>query len=254
MRVLGFDTATSACSAALWQDGDIIARRFEAMAKGHAEHLMGMIEAVMDEAAVGYPDLDLVAVTTGPGGFTGMRIGLAAARGLALAADVACLGVSTLAAVAHGIGKAERENTGQENGTVLVAIESKRADVYVQAFDAGLEPLGDAGAVLPEDLAEGLADGSLADGSLAENLSPVLKEKSGRVLVAGDGAERAMEGLKAAGIQAVLSHAAPMPDAAVVAALAARQWTPGTIPDRPRPLYLRPPDAKAPKDGGRLRP
>ncbi len=239
MHILGFDSATSACSAALWQDGHITARRFETMAKGHSEHLMGMIGEVMKDAGADYPDLDLIAVTTGPGGFTGIRIGLAAARGLAFAADLPCLGVTTLDAIAHGV-----EETEREGGAVLVAIESKRADIYAQVFGPRLEPLGEARAVLPEDLAEMLA---------------TKPEKSGRVLVAGDGAERAIEGLKAGGLsagglKAVLSQAPQLPDAAIVAALAANRWTPETAPDRPRPLYLRPPDAKAPKNGGRLRP
>ncbi len=234
MQILGFDTATSACSAALWRDGHITARRFETMAKGHSEHLMGMIEGVMKDAGAEYPDLDLIAVTTGPGGFTGIRIGLAAARGLSLAAEVPCLGVTTLDAVAHGVGETEREG-----GAVLVAIESKRAEIYAQVFGPHLDPLGEARAVLPEDLAE----------------MPGLKPgKKGRILVAGDGASRAAEGLRAGGLKAVLSQAPGAPDAAVVAALAADRWTPETALGRPRPLYLRPPDAKAPKDGGRLRP
>ena len=224
----------SACSAALWQDGRITARRFETMAKGQSEHLMGMIGEVMKDAGTDYPDLDLIAVTTGPGGFTGIRIGLAAARGMALAANLPCLGVSTLDAVAHGV-----EETEREGGAVLVALESKRADVYAQVFDSALEPLCEARAVLPEDLAEMLG---------------TRPEKSGRVLVAGDGAPRAIEGLKAGGMKAVLSQAPGLPDAAVVAALAADRWTPDTAPARPRPLYLRQPDAKASKNGGRLRP
>ena len=243
MHILGFDTATSACSAALWRDGHITARRFETMVKGHSENLMGMIEEVMKDAGTDYPDLDLIAVTTGPGGFTGIRIGLAAARGLAFAADLPCLGVTTLDAIAHGV-----EETERQGGAVLVAIESKRADIYAQVFgprleSPRLEPLGEARAVLPEDLAEDWAE-----------MLATKPGKRDRVLVAGDGAERAIEGLKAGGIKAVLSQAPQLPDAAVVAALAAERGTPEMAPGRPRPLYLRPPDAKAPKNGGRLRP
>ena len=248
MHILGFDTATSACSAALWRDGHITARRFETMVKGHSENLMGMIEEVMKDAGADYPDLDLIAVTTGPGGFTGIRIGLAAARGLAFAADLPCLGVTTLDAIAHGV-----EETERQGGAVLVAIESKRADIYAQVFgprleSPRLEPLGEARAVLPEDLAEGWAE-----------MLATKPGKRDRVLVAGDGAERAIEGLKAGGIKAVLSQAPQLPDAAVVAPLGgdgggATGWTLAPARGRPRPLYLRPPDAKAPKNGGRLRP
>ena len=237
MHILGFDTATSACSAALWRDGHITARRFETMVKGHSENLMGMIEEVMKDAGTDYPDLDLIAVTTGPGGFTGIRIGLAAARGLAFAADLPCLGVTTLDAIAHGV-----EETEREDGAVLVAIESKRADIYAQVFgprleSPRLEPLGEARAVLPEDLAEDWAE-----------MLATKPGKRDRVLVAGDGAERAIEGLKSGGIKAVLSQAPQLPDAAVVAALAAERWaanrwTPesrGPARDVSRPASARP--------------
>ncbi len=234
MLVLGFDTATSACSAALWRDGRILARRFEAMAQGQSEHLMGMIGSVMEETGMVFRDLDLLAVTTGPGAFTGLRIGLAAARGLALAGDLPCVGVTTLEAVAAGVPETEREDA-----QLLVALDSKRDDIYVQAFASGLEPLSAAQAVLPEALA------AVLDGSSI---------KGGRVLVAGDVGGRAVESLNAAGLEAALSDAPGTPDAGTVAALAASRWSPDTPPGRPRPLYLRPPDAKAPKDGGRLRP
>ncbi len=147
-------------------------------------------------------------------------------------------------AIAHGV-----EETERQGGAVLVAIESKRADLYAQVFgprlgSLRLEPLGEARAVVPEDLAEMLE---------------TRPKKSGRVLVAGDGAGRAIEGLKAGGMKAVLSQAPGSPDAAVVAALAAdrwaaERWTPEMAPGRPRPLYLRRPDVKAPNNGGRLRP
>lgn len=234
MIVLGFDTATTACSAALWRDGRILAHRFEAMKRGQAEHLMGMIGSVIEEAGTAYQDLDLLAVTTGPGAFTGLRIGLAAARGMALAGDLACLGVTTLEAVAAGVPKTERDGA-----TLLVALDSKRDDLYVQAFTAGLEPLSAAQAVLPSALAAVLDRSSI---------------KGRPVLVAGDAGGRAVESLNAAGLEAVLSDAPGTPDAGIVAALAASRWSPETPPGRPRPLYLRPPDAKAPKNGGRLRP
>ena len=92
VSVLGIDTSAAACSAALWRDGAVIAREHAAMARGHAESLMPMVERVMRGAA--YESLDAVAVTAGPGAFTGLRIGLAAARGIALAAGIPAIGVS----------------------------------------------------------------------------------------------------------------------------------------------------------------
>jgi tRNA threonylcarbamoyladenosine biosynthesis protein TsaB len=234
MLILGFDSATSACSAALCHDGDTLAHRFEVMAQGQAEFLMGMINEVMEEAGKGYGDLDLLAVTTGPGSFTGLRIGLAAARGLALAGDLPCLGITTFEAVAAGVPETE-----WDGATLLVAIESKREDIYVQLFAAGLEPLSAPQAVLPEALATAMD-------------CPSITEE--RVLVVGDAGQRSIASLKGAGLEVALSNALGTPDAETLAALAARRWSPNSPNERPRPLYLKPPDAKMPKDGGRLRP
>ena len=237
MRILGFDSATTACSAALWEDGRIVARRFECMPRGHAEYLMPMIEEVMAKAAMDYVDLDLLAVTNGPGGFTGLRIGLAAARAMALAGSLPCLGVTTLEAVAAGIDVAERKAA-----TVLVCLDSKRADIFTQVFDSSLVPLGEAEAVLPGDLPAFVSAQGGADGP---------------VLVAGDAAGPAKHALAEAGMAVSVSTASGTPDAAKVAAIAAERWdhnAQGSPPPSPKPLYLRPPDAKKPKDGGRLRP
>ncbi len=228
MRILAFDTATSACSAALWEDGRVGARRFETMTRGHAEALVPMIADVMDEAGTNFPRLDLIAVTVGPGAFTGLRIGLAAARGMALAAAVPCLGVTTLEAVAHGVSEGERAGA-----TLLVTLSTKRRDVYAQVFDARLSPVVPPRALLPGEL--------------------MAMVPAGRVVVAGDAAGEMAAMLKVHGIDAAPSAAAALPDAAVVAAVAARRWTPGEVTPAPAPLYLRPPDAKIPKEDSRRR-
>ena len=234
MRILGFDTATSACSAAVWEDGRIAARRFEPMSRGQSERLMPMVREVLSEAGADFPDLDLLAVTTGPGAFTGLRIGLAAARGMALAGDLACFGVTTLYAVAAGVSETERQKAN-----VLVVLDSKRAEVYAQAFRSDLRPLSKAQALMPADLAALMANG---------------EGDADRVLVAGDGAGQVIQALKDKGIEAVLSTAPGVPDAATVAAIAAERWSSGQPAEPLRPLYLRPPDAKASKNGGGIRP
>lgn len=234
MRILGFDTATSACSAAVWEDGRIAARRFEPMSRGQSERLMPMVREVLSEAGADFPDLDLLAVTTGPGAFTGLRIGLAAARGMALAGDLACFGVTTLDAVAAGVSETERQKAN-----VLVVLDSKRAEVYAQAFRSDLRPLSEAQALMPADLAALMANG---------------EGDADRVLVAGDGAGQVIQALKDKGIEAVLSTAPGVPDAATVAAIAAERWSSDQPAEPLRPLYLRPPDAKASKNGGRIRP
>ena len=108
MTLLAVDCATNACSAALWLDDGAGPHRYRAMRRGHAETLMPMVRAVMDEAGLAFSDLDAIAVTTGPGAFTGIRIGLAAARGFALAANLPLIGVTTLEAVAGAMTVAAR--------------------------------------------------------------------------------------------------------------------------------------------------
>jgi tRNA threonylcarbamoyladenosine biosynthesis protein TsaB len=222
MKLLALDTATAACSAAVWHDGRVVARRFEAMVRGHAERLMPMVRTVMDEAANGQGDfgaLDAIAVTVGPGAFTGVRIGLAAARALGLAASRPVAGFTTLETVA-----AAQDEVGTP---VLVALDSKRQDIYVQLFAAGLQPQDAPAAVLPDDLPAFLPAVPIA--------------------VCGDAAARAIAALAAAGRTAALLEGPPLPDAAVLAALAAARWPEIEAACRgrsamPQPLYLRPPD------------
>ncbi len=216
MNILSLDTALTACSVALWCDGAVDAKHFAPMDRGQSEAIMPMVRQVMAEAGARFSDIDLVAVTIGPGAFTGLRIGLAAARGLALAANLPCLGVTTLDAVAAGVATAERNA-----GTVLVVLETKRDDVYAQLFDSDLNQLNLPSAVVPERL-----NGAFPPGPLT---------------VAGNAAPRVAAALERAGISVSLSTAPGLPDAAVVARIAAQHWRPGQILSPPSPLYLRPP-------------
>ena len=220
------DTAGNACSAALWRDGRVVAGRFERLRRGHAERLVPMIEAVMAEGAMAYADLDSLAVTLGPGGFTGVRIGLATARGLALACGRPLIGVSSFRVLAY-TAKAE----APPDGSLAVAIDAKRDDLYVQAFAADLQPRSEPASVLPQDLADILPPGPL-------------------VLV-GDGANRALPALVAGGRAVRLSDTLGVVDAAQLAALVAAEPL-GPVPKEPvEPLYLRPPDA-TPADNAAL--
>lgn len=238
MRLLAFDTATVACSAAVWRDGTVAAGECAVMKRGQAEALMPMVQRVLAAAGVGYGDLDRLAVTVGPGAFTGLRIGLAAARGMALAAGLPVSGVTTLEAIAEGVDRAARAGAD-----LLVVIDAKRADVYAQLFrgEAGsgaLAPRLPPQAVLPEAL-PGL-------------LAP--ERAAGRpLLLAGDGAPRVRAALAGSGPPAEIAAAPGWPDAARVAEVAAaRADGPDDLPLEP--LYLRPPQAALPAHGGRLRP
>lgn len=149
MITLGIDTATSACACAVWSaaEGRIIAVQAEAMTRGQAERLIPLVQETLAAAGVGFAAIDRYAVVVGPGTFTGLRIGLAAARGLALAADKPLLGVTSLEAAVRGLDAGDRDGR-----TLLAIIESRRDELFVQPWGAGLVPLADPAEVLPADL------------------------------------------------------------------------------------------------------
>jgi len=147
MNVLAFDTCFGACSTAILTraaDGEVRrATRFEPMTKGHAEALFPMIDAVMAEAGAGYGDLDAIAVTVGPGTFTGTRVGIAAARGLALATGLPVYGTTSLAAIAGRALRSGSEATLGPGVSLLVCHDARRGQLYTQRFtDLRACPLG----------------------------------------------------------------------------------------------------------------
>ncbi len=132
MLILALDTAMNGCSAALY-DADldrVLSKQSVPMVRGQAEALVPIVEDVISSSGKTYKDIDLVAVTRGPGAFTGMRVGLSFAKSLSLALECPVVGVSTLEAMAH---------TAVGQAIVLssfnVVIETKRSDFYIQSFD-----------------------------------------------------------------------------------------------------------------------
>ena len=128
MLILAIDTALEACSAAVL-DTDanrLLASESEPMQRGHAEALVPMLARVMRASGLGFAELDRIAVTTGPGSFTGLRVGLSAARGIALAADKPVVGLTTLSAFAAPL-VSERDDT-----PILSAIDARHDHVYYQ--------------------------------------------------------------------------------------------------------------------------
>lgn len=119
--ILAFDTSGAYCSTALLRGGEICAARYEEMQRGQAERLMPLLEETLAEAGVDWAALDRIAVGTGPGNFTGTRIAVSAARGLALGLEVPAIGVSLLDALAVGSG-----------GPVLACLSAPRGRAYVQ--------------------------------------------------------------------------------------------------------------------------
>src|SRR5438132_7995961 len=128
MRVLAIDTALGACAAAVLdsQAGAILASESLGMLRGHAEAVMPMIARVMDHARAEFAELDRIAVTVGPGSFTGLRVGISAARGLALASRRPAVGLSTLAAYAAPYVAAN------ETAPIVAAIDARHGQVYLQ--------------------------------------------------------------------------------------------------------------------------
>jgi tRNA threonylcarbamoyladenosine biosynthesis protein TsaB len=133
MRVLAIDCALDACAAAVLDSsaGAIVASQTRIMVRGHAEALMPLIARVMDEAAVEFKQLDRIAVTVGPGSFTGLRVGISAARGIALAAAKPAIGLTTLA------GLAAPHIVADDDTLVMAAIDARHDHVYVQVFGPG---------------------------------------------------------------------------------------------------------------------
>jgi tRNA threonylcarbamoyladenosine biosynthesis protein TsaB len=132
MRILAIDTALAACAAAVLDTGrGSLAHETQAMLRGHAEALMPLIQRVMARARLGFAELDRIAVTTGPGSFTGLRVGIAAARGIALAAGKPAIGLTTLGAYAAPFIAAD--NTLP----LAVAVDARHAHVYLQIFGPG---------------------------------------------------------------------------------------------------------------------
>jgi len=211
--ILALDSSGAACSVAFWAEGALRAHRYEAMPRGQSERLVPMVIEVMAEAGRRLDEVALFAATIGPGAFTGLRIGLATLRGLALAADRPMLGVTSFEAVASAI----PEESGR---TLLVLLESKRAELYAQSFAPGPLAASEPLAISPGDLAARFAGGKL--------------------LLAGDAVGRALPALAQADCDLRIASERGA-DAAAVAALAARRaGEAGKAP--PAPLYLRPPD------------
>ncbi len=129
MRILALETATSACTVAVVDGDDVKAELSLQVPRAHSTRLMPLIVQAIGESGIAKGDLEAIAVGTGPGSFTGLRIGLATAKGLAFALDKPCVGVPTLKAMAYG--------TGAQMGLVVPMLDAKRGDVYAAVYAAG---------------------------------------------------------------------------------------------------------------------
>ena len=223
MRVLAIDTALESCSAAVLDtaNGKVTSEALP-MVRGHAEALMPLIGRVMKQADMAFAALDRIAVTTGPGSFTGLRVGIAAARGIALAATKPVVGLTTLATyaaphIAH-----------DDKTAIAVAIDARHQHVYLQIFGPGGRTL----------IAPRIA--SIADA--------VRAAANGPVRIVGTGASMLAVAWPSREPPPVLVDESRAPDIVWVGRLAAAA---DESTSEPKPLYLRAPDAQ-PQDAARL--
>jgi tRNA threonylcarbamoyladenosine biosynthesis protein TsaB len=210
MIILALDTALNACSVALVEDERVLASCSEPMVRGHQERLALMVQEVMAKADLPFAALDRIAVTVGPGSFTGLRVGLAFAKGLALALDRPCIGIGSLQALAASAGS---------EGLVCAVIDARRDQLYLQVFIDG-HPV-----MAPDALSAEMATARLGE-----------LWQGGSVTLVGPGAA-ALSGLFAKTILMECAAADPV----AIARLARH-----APPIAPKPLYLRAPDAKLP--------
>jgi tRNA threonylcarbamoyl adenosine modification protein YeaZ len=223
MRVLAIDTALGACAAAVLdsQAGAILASESLGMVRGHAEAVMPLIARVMDAARSEFNELNRIAVTVGPGSFTGLRVGISAARGIALAAGRPAIGLSTLSALAAP------HVAARSGDTIIAAIDARNEQVYFQVF----APNGVTVVTPRLDRVRAAVR--------AVPVGPTVITGSGAMLVASHWPSGSP-------VPRVEDHAAP--DIGWVARLGAAAQEEGAPP---KPFYLRRPDAR-PQDAGRL--
>ena len=224
MKILALETAAKAVSAAITEDGKVLASAYQDTGLTHSRTLMPLVECLFHNTGLTAADMDVFAVSAGPGSFTGVRIGVSAAKGLAWAADKPCAAVSTLAALArHG---------AVWDGLVVCAMDARRQQVYNAVFAAEEGVL----TRLTPDRAVALAE-------LAEELGGDPRPKT----VLGDGGRLCYDFLTEAGIPCRLAPAHLVKENAVSVALEAEALAKngGLVSAQElAPVYLRPPQAE----------
>jgi tRNA threonylcarbamoyladenosine biosynthesis protein TsaB len=225
MRILAIDTALGACACALLDtdQGGILASESLPMVRGHAEALMPMVARVLAAANLAFVEIDRIAVTVGPGSFTGLRVGVSAARGIALAASRPAVGLTTLSAFAAP------HIASNDVTPIMAAIDARNDNVFMQLFAAGGRSLMSPRLIsLGEAVRTGVSAGARLVGSAANSI------------VAAWPASQALPPLVDAQIAPNIEWIARLGAAAVA--------DPSALP---KPLYLRAPDAQ-PQDAARL--
>ena len=224
MRILALETAAKAVSAAITEDGRILASGYQDTGLTHSRTLMPILEGLFRNTELTAADMNAIAVSAGPGSFTGVRIGVSAAKGLAFAASIPAVAVSTLAALARNVSFAE--------GLIVCAMDARRGQIYNALFEAGDGRL----TRLTPDRAVALSD-------LAEELRNDSRPKT----VLGDGAGLCFGYLTEAGISCRLAPPQLLMQNAMSVALEAEDLIQGgnlVSAQELAPVYLRPPQAE----------
>ena len=228
MKILALETSAKAVSAAVTEDGKILCSGYQDTGLTHSRTLMPIVEHLLKNTGLSVTDMDAIAVAAGPGSFTGIRIGIAAAKGLAFAADKPCIGVSTPAAMARNVAFCD--------GLIICAMDARRNQIYNALFEAKNGTL----TRLTPDRAIALAE-------LAEELRTDPRSKT----IVGDGAKLCLQFLEEAAIPCRLAPPHLLMQSAAGVALEAEDLlAAGVTPVSAQalePVYLRPAQADLPK-------
>ncbi len=224
MISLAMDTAGNVCAACLYDSerGQILAEVSEEIGRGHAERLMGIISDVLAEAKISYNDIDKVITTVGPGSFTGIRVGVATARGFGVGLGIPVVGVTNLEAV-----MAEARQSGRHDSAclMLAVMEAGRGHAYAQAnFKTVFADANDPFMASLGDIASAVGAG--------------LNGRAGELVLCGGQAEALASAMDS---PVTIADTPPAPRISVIAHLGADREEGSS---RPEPLYLRKPDAK----------
>ena len=219
MKILSIDTANGACSVALSNDGEVLATKTDNEPSKQAERLFSIINEVLHACDCKYSDINAIAANIGPGSFTGVRIGLSAARGIALAANIPIIGISGLEALAE---HAKQEHNCKD---LLVVLDARRNQLFTQFFSEN--QVGEAALLEYDDILSALP-----------NKNPVK--------IIGSGATHTEQTLQNNGVTYEIISNYVNSDATIISLCAFNKYRKGNYNNNPSPLYIRPPDAKLP--------
>ena len=229
MNILSLDTTLNRCSVAVLAADKILAHNALDLRRGHAEALMPMISETLIVASMGFSDLNLIAVTTGPGTFTGQRVGLSAARGIGVARNLPVQGVGSLSAIALGA-RQDMSVADRQNVDILVVLDARRGEFYLQLFPANTPIWPDFSAPLAANI---------------ETIKKYLPDRPCQIV--GTGVDLARDTLGPDIPEIYFNEVRSEPDAVEVGLLAGKMVSTNGLPSSPPPpLYLRAPDAKLP--------